>query len=373
MKPRSVAIVAGQLVVGGAERQLYLWLAHLDRSLFDPVVVTLHPGCGDYWEPIIEAMGIPVLRIPRRRNRIGRSVEIARALKPFNPELIHAWHLFAGPYAGAAAKMLGGIPALSSVRGSFASVQKSWIESMLAFGLTQGTVVNSESAGAELQRRYRWLCRNVHVVPNAVENNVLPREVARRQLRERWGLPDSAFLLGSMGRFEPLKRFDLVLEVAARLRKRERNVHVVLIGYGPQFKELHAKAEALGIGDAVLFTGADPEARRWLSALDAFCFLSVDEGLPNVVMEAAVAGVPVAGWRTPFVEELLPKPEFAMLVDAGNTSALEKGLFQMTTNAPARSRMATAAQQHVCERYGTARFTERMNRVYDTWLKGRRK
>ena len=54
----NVVIIAGQLVVGGAERQLYLWLANLDRNRFDPIVLTLHPGHGEFWEDPIRELGI---------------------------------------------------------------------------------------------------------------------------------------------------------------------------------------------------------------------------------------------------------------------------------------------------------------------------
>src|SRR6202022_4182355 len=80
-----VAIIAGQLVVGGAERQLYLWLSHLDRSRFEPVVVTLHPDCSDYWEGAIESLGIPLLRVARRRNPLARLLEITRKVRPYRP------------------------------------------------------------------------------------------------------------------------------------------------------------------------------------------------------------------------------------------------------------------------------------------------
>ena len=72
----NLAIIAGQLVVGGAERQLYLWLSHIDRAKFSPIVLTLHPGYGDYWEDPIESLGIPLIRIPRRRNRVLRAFNI---------------------------------------------------------------------------------------------------------------------------------------------------------------------------------------------------------------------------------------------------------------------------------------------------------
>jgi glycosyltransferase involved in cell wall biosynthesis len=368
MTATNVAIIAGQLLVGGAERQLYLWLAKMDRTRFRPIVVTLHPDCGDYWEPLIESMDVPVLRVPRRANRLSRSLEIANVLKEFQPELIHAWHLFAGPYAGAAARLLGARACLGSLRGSFASVQRTRGQALLTMLSTQGMVVNSAAAGASLSSSYGWLCRNIHVVPNAVEERVEARETARRRLCDPWGLSPDNFWIGSMGRFEPLKRFDLLLDVTAALRKRGAKVNLLLIGYGPQLKELNAKAEALGISDSVVFTGADPEARTWLSALDTFCFLSVDEGLPNVIMEAAVAGVPIVSWRTPFLEELLQHQESAILVQQGDITALECAMLQLISDAALRNRLGESARRHVSQEFGIGRYIERMSGVYESML-----
>lgn len=85
--------------MGGAEKQLYLWLANLDRESFNPIVLTLHPGYGDYWEKPVEDLGIPLFRINHRKNRFSRLREIRRTLQPFQPQLVHGWHLFSGAYA----------------------------------------------------------------------------------------------------------------------------------------------------------------------------------------------------------------------------------------------------------------------------------
>jgi hypothetical protein len=151
VKPVSIAIIAGQLVVGGAEKQLYLWLACLDRTRFTPVVVTLHPGFNDYWESRIEALSIPVFGIPQRRNRLARLLEILRVLRPYHPKLIHGWHLFASAYAGTAAKLMG-VKSIGSLRGSFQSFRNSQLESILSLALVDSMVVNSYSAGEQLKK-----------------------------------------------------------------------------------------------------------------------------------------------------------------------------------------------------------------------------
>jgi len=138
----NIAILAGQLVVGGAERQLYLWLANLDRERFNPIVLTLHPGFGDYWEKPIDDLGIPLFRINQRNNRISRLREIQRILQPFQPQLVHGWHLFSGAYASLVAPHFKA-KSLVGIRSSFESIQNS-LELRIAQYFADAFIANSE-------------------------------------------------------------------------------------------------------------------------------------------------------------------------------------------------------------------------------------
>ena len=136
-----VAIIAGQLVVGGAERQLYFWLSNMDCQRFEPIVLTLHPNSGDYWEKPIEALGIPLLRIKHRRSRFIRLIEIIWVLLPYKPQLIHGWHHFASPYAGVAAKLLGS-KSLGGLRDTFRMFLRNPVEAILSLWLVDGLITD---------------------------------------------------------------------------------------------------------------------------------------------------------------------------------------------------------------------------------------
>jgi glycosyltransferase involved in cell wall biosynthesis len=359
--PQPIAIIAGQLVLGGAERQLYLWLSHLDRGRFSPVVVTLHPGHGDYWEPEVTRLGIPLLRIPRGGSRLNRLREVVRVLRPHRPRLIHGWHLFASVYAGAAAKLLGA-RALGSLRGSYRAYRAQRVEALLSGLLTDALVVNSFAA-ATLVARNGGLPRRIFVLPNAVENVAEERESAREQVAQRWGIPRDRVWIGSVGRFQKSKRFDQLLNVAARLAIAGHSIHVLLIGYGEGENELRGLAKRLGIAGSVTFTGEDPLVRFWMSALDVFCFPSEDEGLPNAVLEAAAAGVPVAAWRTPFLEEALNGT--AALADSGDLRNLEETVGLLLRNPAARRELGDRARGHVVDKFGVARFVTGLTAIYE--------
>lgn len=368
MQPKNIAIITGQLVVGGAERQLYLWLSHLDRERFQPVVITLHPDHDDYWEDPVESMGIPLLRAPQQGNRIARLLDIARKLRPFKPDLVHGWHLFSSPYSGVVARLLGAQASLGSLRSSYASYNRERAIALLTERLVDGIVVNSATAGAELARAKRWPEAKIHIVPNAVETQVMEKSQARKWVCEKWCIPESRVWIGSMGRFDQPKRFDLLLDLMAELSVSDENVHLLLIGYGEMEGALRIKAETLRITDRVTFIGKDPTARHWLSALDIFCFPSPDEGLPNVVMEAAAAGVPVVSWRTPFLEELTGQGEFALLVEMGNLTILKDALITLINNPDLRTELGQAGRRHIVEQYSIQGFVRRLTGVYDKLL-----
>lgn len=366
--PRTVAVVAGQLAIGGAERQLYLWLSHIDRDRFRPVVVTLHPDSGDHWESRIEALGIPLLRVARKPNRLSRLAELVRALRPWRPELIHGWHLFTGPYAGAAARLLGARASLGSLRGSLRAYQDLRAGSLLTEWLTNAILVNSRHAAEQLASlRPRWKQR-VFSVPNAVEDRVEERGRARARVAQRWRIPESRIWIGSSGRFQESKRFDLLIDMADALRRTGEDFHLLLIGDGACRDALESKARKLDLGDRVTFTGEEADSRVWLSALDVFCFPSVDEGMPNAVMEAAVAGVPVVGWASPFLEELLDGGRTAVLVAPGDLDAFETALRALLRAPARRQQLGETARRHVLDRFGIPRFVEGLTRVYDDLL-----
>jgi len=364
----NIAIIAGQLVVGGAERQLYLWLSHLDRSRFEPVVLTLHPDCGDYWEVAIESLGIPLLRVPRRRNPLARLLEITRKLRPYRPHLVHGWHLFASPYAGATAILLGARASLGSLRGSFDAYLRHRTQSILTEWLTDGILVNSVSAAQQLARTPRRAQRRIYTVPNAVEDRIEERARARARLAQKYSIEPRRIWIGSTGRFEESKRFDLLLEVTALLHRRGEDIHLVLIGYGAGLSALRSGAESLGLSDRVTFTGQDADARLWMSALDIFCFLSLDEGLPNAVMEAAAAGVPVVAWRTPFLEELLDEGRSAVLVPPTNLEALEQALGTLIREPGTRDRLGRSGRSYVLANFSIGRFVQGITKTYEELL-----
>ena len=361
----NIAILAGQLVVGGAEKQLFLWLANLDRERFNPIVLTLHPGFGDYWEKPIEDLGIPLFRINQRNNRISRLREIQRTPHPFQPQLVHGWHLFSGAYASLVAPHFKA-KSLVGIRSSFESIQNS-LELRIAQYFADAFIVNSESAAARIKSEKPSI-RHVYVVPNAVIADFESRETVRQRLIRELGLRPDALWLVAVGRLEQLKHFDELLEVAASLQDKQCNFHLILIGGGPEESALIQLSQQLHLEDCVRFTGEIPNAIRLLKGFDIFCMTSFLEGLPNVVMEAAAAGLPIVTWQLPFYEELLTPGETALMAAPGDRASFEQAVQALINDQHLRERLGAAAQTQVTEKFSLDHYIQNMTKVYETML-----
>lgn len=367
MKPKRIAIIAGQLVVGGAEQQLYLWLSHLDRDRFQPVVLTLHPNKGDHWEPIIESLGIPLLRIHQRRLRLIRLLDITRVLFHYHPHLIHGWHLFASPYAGMTAKILGA-RSLGGVRGSYSPFASKSLEALLTLATVDGIVVNSETTARQIRTFCKWKKQRIFSVQNAVQIANTNRDKIRQELSQKYDLPLEQSWIGSLGRLDTDKNFDLIIKALANIRRVRSDFHFLLIGDGPERARLEELAADLKIKDLITFTGEIPGANAWLKALDIFCFASLNEGQPNVVMEASMSGVPIVAWRVPFIEELLEDDVSALLVDARNLGGFEDAILKLLTSRQLRNKIGRHGRACMQTRFPITRYIEQMTSVYEEIL-----
>lgn len=361
-----VAIIAGQLVVGGAERQLYLWLAHMNRDRFDPLVITLHPNHDDFWENPIEDLGIPLFRVTQKPGKLERLVEMIRILRSFKPDIIHGWHFFSSAYAGLAARILG-VPCIAGIRSQY-DPEKKGLDTFLVKTNCDAVIANSNASAAAYRKALGKNHQTVFTVPNAVLDTPTDRGDLRKELSKTYNLPADAIWIYSVGRMDPLKRFDILLEMAYRLEDSPVNYYFIIVGDGPEQAQLITLAKATNIVQKVSFLGEIPNANYWMSAMDIFCFPSMSEGLPNAVMEAAAAGLPIVAWNLPFCQELLPDDSQALLLEPENLDAMAEALTQLLNSPQLRAHYGSSARAHILDNFGLHQYVHNMTHVYESVL-----
>jgi glycosyltransferase involved in cell wall biosynthesis len=128
------------------------------------------------------------------------------------------------------------------------------------------------------------------VIPNARSSDEFrpPTAPERAEARAQLGLPAGALVVGCVGSISSEKRLDLAVDAIARLD----GVHLLVVGDGPERAEIEDRASA-ALRGRVSFTGVLDDVTPAYRAIDALLLTSRTEGMPGVVIEAAMSGVPV--------------------------------------------------------------------------------
>jgi glycosyltransferase involved in cell wall biosynthesis len=95
-----------------------------------------------------------------------------------------------------------------------------------------------------------------------------------------------------------------------------------IIGSGPLEQSLRLKVKSLKLEDKIIFTGAIPNAAKYLKAFDVFVLPSEKEGLPYTIIEAMAAGLPIVASRVGGIPEMIKDGVNGFLINPHDPEAL---------------------------------------------------
>lgn len=186
----------------------------------------------------------------------------------------------------------------------------------------------------------------------------------RETLRTNYGLRETAIVFGNVGRLHVQKGQRYLLEAFQRVKSKNPDVHLWIIGEGELLHELRKLAQDLGIHDAVRFLGARTDIPEILSAMDVFVLPSLWEGQPISIMEAGAAGKPVIATSIDGIADMLCDEENALLVPAKDPDALASAMMRLGNDAGLRNRLSLSIQATVSESFTVENMAKRIGDLY---------
>ncbi|WP_161524814.1 glycosyltransferase [Alteribacter lacisalsi] len=211
--------------------------------------------------------------------------------------------------------------------------------------------------------------KDIGLFLSSIQNGVnaalyeVPTDDQRKKARRNLGLPEDAIVFVSVGslikRKDPLRLIDAFMEIPGEDRV------LLMVGDGPLRKD----CEARSISDnRIVFTGQTSKVAACLTASDVFVSVSLSEGLPNTVLEAMAAGLPVCLSRIGPHEEILRLgPDAGVLVEPGNTGEICRALLELEAAKEAR---AGAPRRLIDVHLSAGRMSERYQTKYLEIIEG---
>lgn len=370
MKKMVLVHVISNLGVGGAETVLYQLLKKLDSREFSHKVVYFHHG--PYADKIKE-LGIPLYHVkglvcPYDPVFLVRFFE---TIKKIAPDCMHTV-LWAANFLGRLAARWYTIPLVQSVHNNMD--QNGFIRrSIDRFSpKSSGQIIAvSKGVDASIRTYAPWIdATKVCVIQNGIDCHALEvaasKELASRQ---ELGLEEDQFVIGTVGRFEAVKNYALLLIAFAVLYDKYRKERLVLVGQGSQEQFLKRRAYYLGINEQVVFVTNKP-AYRYYPLFDCFVLTSYKEGLSIALLEAMGAGIACIVTCSESTHDVIIHNHNGILIPAGQPDLLANAIDKLAQDKDLRDRLGKAARFTVEQSFTLNVMIQGYAKVYKKAVQG---
>jgi len=357
--------------IGGGESHVLDLVASLDKTAFDPIVLSFTEG------PMITAlqkMNIPAFVIESEKAfDISVWKKVKKLMEDQQIDIVHVHGTRANTNVLWAARQLR-LPVVYTIHGwSFHDGLHPLAKRLRIAAekfITRKTQVNicvSESnrqTGIKALKGFSGI-----VVRNGINLQKFNPDAQYPDLRAEYGIPEDKLLVCFIARMTYQKDpVGMIRGFAAALQQAPQ-LHLLMIGDGELMDAATAAATAAGIEKQVTFAGFRQDVPAVLHAADIYCLPSLWEGFPIGVLEAMAMGKAVIASDVDGTKEAVQDGENGLLVPSGNPAALAAAMVKVAGDSVLRARLQNNAKAAIAANFNVAGMTEKIAAVYQQLCK----
>lgn len=361
-----LAFVVNSLDPGGTEKLVVEMSLALADEYEVSVVCLDRPGT---WASDLRAQGVPVHCVWRQPGLdLGIPLKLARQFRARGVQIVHAHQCTAWFYS-ALSRLLHPAPRLLfEEHGRFypevENRTRAFVNRWLVRKLTHRCIAVSEDIRERLQRYEGLDAGEIEVIYNGVKPEPPLEGEEREAMRRELGFASDCFVVGTVGRLDPIKNLPMLVESLARAGRELPALRGLLIGDGPEFADIQARVAGLGMADRVRMPGFRNDARRLAQCMDLFVLSSLSEGTSMALLEAMAAGVPVAVTRVGGNPEIVLDGETGWVVPSGSVAHLTAAILEAVRDETKRMAMGLAGRRRFEARFTFDRMIDGYRQCY---------
>lgn len=381
---KRVLFVITQSEFGGAQRFLFDFITHLDRTEFEPFLAVGKTGDGELISALDNRLPVYTLNLLTRDISLWQdwraAWELRRLVKKIKPDVLFLNSTkagFVGAFAATWPRSLPHLRIIYRIGGwTFNDPWPQWKKRLLILlekisaRWKDIIIVNNRhdlEQASQLGIRPREKILLVHNGLEAYKINFLPREEARLKLFEKIAkhagkIFQTELLIGTIANFYPTKGLRYLIEAAEPFKDNDEVAFVVL-GDGEERSVLEKKITEKRLEKRFFLMGKIPNARTFLPAFDVFILPSVKEGFPWVVLEAMAAKVPVVATAVGAVPEIIDNGKNGFMVDPARPAQITAQVRKLLEDDRLRQEFGIQGHQTLLFKFGLDKMVHKIEEV----------
>jgi glycosyltransferase involved in cell wall biosynthesis len=185
------------------------------------------------------------------------------------------------------------------------------------------------------------------------------------EMRRTLGLPPDALVLAYVAEFSPGKDHPTAIKAIHELARRQVNAHLLLIGTGENIESARALAARGPAAGQIHFLGPRSDVRRILGLVDVYLHPGREEGFGLAIVEAMLAGLPLAGAREGALKELIESGKTGVLFNPGDALDLADSIVFLAADHDRARRIGAAARELCLQKFDVANFADAITRFLE--------
>lgn len=350
---------------GGAQESYTGLLLRLDRARYDVRALSLSTGSA---VQRLRALGISVDVLDATDDELAVR-ELAGWLRHNEIDLVHA-HMFRAEVIGTRAAVAAGTPVI------MATVHSSRVRSPEDIGLLASLTPRMDRLivpSASIEHKVRGEGREgarFAVIPNGVDLERFATPVPPCTMRDEFGIPRGAPLIGVVARLEPEKGHRFLVDAMPMILEAGPDAWLAIVGEGSEADALRAQAASLGRAwsERIVFTGRRDDVSALTADLTVAALPSLREAQGISILEAMARRRPVVASAVGGIPEVITDGVDGLLVRPADHPALAAAIGSLLIDAALRERIGEAGYRTVADRFSIEAQVKRIEVVYDEEL-----
>lgn len=307
---------------------------------------------------LLERSGLNILPVPFGRGDPRVALHLYRFMREHGIEVVdshnpqsHLWSLVAAQMAGVRTRIW---TIHSDYRLVGTSLRAFVLTMLLRIGVRHGCrFIAVSSRGVGYLQSVGIPVDRIRLSVNGVPD---PSGIASTSLRASLAWGQGTKVICVAARLNAIKGHSVLFKALQQLRPAYRQLRCLVLGDGPLKETLRQEVADAGLSDIVVFAGFRDDAVAAVAECDLFCLPSFDEGLPFVLIEASMLGVPIVATAVGESPRYFAHPDMARLVPPGEPAALAREIAWVLGHPQQAAEMAGAAKKMALERFSVARM-----------------